>query len=173
MSSVTTGSVTAKLKAQENIAKFLQQIESANDGWDDDDRDEEFPIETFASRGKAYQQQDDKDGVNSRTVNELVAEHTARKLAMRKRFSRSQALFSKEEVAEDSVIEVVDLNDINRRLKWGYTPLIEAAVKGDYDECLRLKEAHADLTLRDNSHKQAWQKARDRGYDDIADLLIC
>lgn len=145
-------------KAKANIANFLTSLDQFDRGWDDD------------------RHNDDGDGIKTRSANQLTAEHTARKLAMRKRFGSNQPIFTQDEVAEDAssiavVVLEVDPNDINRRGKWGYTPLIEAAVKGDYVECQRLKDAGADLALKDNSGKLAWQKAEARGFTEIANML--
>jgi ankyrin repeat protein len=95
---------------------------------------------------------------------------------MRKRFTSKQPLFSQDEVAEDAsalsvAVAEVDPNDIDRRMKWGYTPLIQAAVDGDYAECKRLKDAGADIALKDNGGKTACQKAEARGFDTIVELL--
>ena len=142
-----------KERAADNLNRFLETLNQFDEGWEED---------TYT--------QDDHDGVSLRSPNQLVAEETARKLVLRRRFEKNQSLFDpSDEIA--TFVKEVDENDINRRLTWGYTPLIKAAVDGNLEECKRLKAAGADLTLKDNSGKMAWQKAQSRGFVEIMELL--
>lgn len=70
-----------------------------------------------------------------------------------------------------SAIEVNTDEDINARGKFGYTKLHDAAVERDLDKVIELLEAGIDPTIKDNSGSTAYQKAINRGYDDVADLI--
>lgn len=70
-----------------------------------------------------------------------------------------------------SAIEITLEGDINARGKFGYTQLHFAAVERDADRVAALLEAGADATIRDNSGSTAYNKAINRGYDEIADII--
>ena len=146
-------SESTKRIAKQRNEMFLKSLDFSDKGWN--------PI------------QDDKDGIESYSPNKIVAHRTARELTMRMMYSES--LFSEnEEETKDtktSLAVATSENDINRRMKWGYTPLIAAAVAGDMDECKRLVAEGADKSIKDNSGNMAWQKAKTMGNEAIAIFL--
>lgn len=61
--------------------------------------------------------------------------------------------------------------DINKKGKFGYTPLHQAVINNDIAEVRRLIALGADLSLKDNSLATPRDKALNRGFDDIAAIL--
>ena len=63
------------------------------------------------------------------------------------------------------------MNEIDSRNKYGETPLMVAAERGQTDEVRRLLQAGADLTLKDHEGITALEKAQRNRHADVAALL--
>ena len=63
------------------------------------------------------------------------------------------------------------MNEIDSRNKYGETPLMVAAERGQTDEVRRLVQAGADATLKDNDGSPALDKARHAGRHEIIEIL--
>jgi len=102
------------------------------------------------------------DGVKTKTFAEIDSEQKSKRQSIQKR-----------EIFDDNELITVTavVEDINHKLKWGYTLLHFAAVAGDKAECLRLIGLGASKTAMDNGHKMPWQKAQSRDHHALAILL--
>lgn len=114
---------------------------------------------------------DDSDGVACTTIDVLEQRQSDKKADLRR---RSRELFSDDEQVPQSAggTLVAEENDINRKLKWGYTALHFAALAGDEAECMRLIAAGADVMVGDNGGKLPWQKAEFKGHAALALKLM-
>eukprot|EP00296_Roombia_truncata_P008936 JP447463.1.p1 GENE.JP447463.1~~JP447463.1.p1 ORF type:complete len:154 (-),score=48.17 JP447463.1:97-558(-) len=61
--------------------------------------------------------------------------------------------------------------DVNERDAGNWTPLMNAAVEGDYEICKVLLEKGADPFLKNNNDANALDYATRRGHKEVADLI--
>lgn len=151
-------------KAKAALLKTLRPIEAIKSFEDDELAFENAPGDY---------RYDDSDGVALTTEEELNARQQEKKDAMR---ITAREMFS-DDTNEDGFSStaggtaVAEAVEINRKLKWGYTALHFAALSGDEAECDRLLGLGADKSVKDNSGKQAWQKADFKGFTELAEKL--
>ena len=111
--------------------------------------------EAFESSPEEYRN-DDSDGVTCTTIAELEEKQQDKKRTLK---MRAREMFSDEDIEDEATAIAIEENDINRKLKWGYTLLHFAAKDGNEVECDRLLAAGADKYAVDNSGKMPYQKA--------------
>lgn len=144
-----------------SLTKLFENLDQIKNHADDES--------AFENANQDYRN-DDSDGVESITPEQFQENLKTKRQTLRVQ-ARHMAFDNLDDGDALSVAVETDENDINRRGTYGYTPLIAAAVRGDLEECRRLKELGADLRLIDTSRKMAWEKAQSRGFTVIANLL--
>ena len=112
---------------------------------------------------------DDSDGVPVIMPESLLGMQQRRKAELR---AAAKSMFSPDEFVLDNQSDTIVADDINRKMKWGYTLLHFAAVEGNEVEIDRLLSLGADKTITDNSGKMPYQKAERKGFVDLAKKLM-
>lgn len=153
----SSDSVAARTRSA--LMKTLETVARIRDN-DDEDFTENSPEEI---------RYDDSDGVPVIMPESLLGMQQRRKAELR---AAAKSMFSPDEFVLDNQSDTIVADDINRKMKWGYTLLHFAAVEGNEVEIDRLLSLGADKTITDNSGKMPYQKAERKGFVDLAKKLM-